>query len=96
MMKKRTSLKGKGNDIYFPDSTTLKNSAVTLPNNQTVEKATFYFPLEVIDGLDDCWIGLRKEFKRKKIRKSTIVVEAVKRFIRDLGGMPEEEKEKIF
>lgn len=93
---KRTSMKGKGKELYFPTSTPASQHAVKTTEEQKVEKATFYLPPEVTEQLEASWFELRKEFKDKKVSKSAIVAEAVKRFTRDLPDMPAEERARIF
>lgn len=96
MTMKRTTLKGKGKDLYFPTSTPARQHTSTETAEQKVEKATFYLPPEVTEQLEAGWFELRKEFKNKKVSKSAIVAEALKRFMRDLPDMPAEERARIF
>ncbi|RLF95272.1 hypothetical protein DRN52_04090 [Thermococci archaeon] len=65
MAKKNASVRGKGVDIFFEETKAPKS-----------QKATFYFPQELLEKLDDVWLELRR--KRRSLKKSEIVTAALK------------------
>ncbi|HDI11056.1 MAG TPA: hypothetical protein ENF77_01890 [Candidatus Acetothermia bacterium] len=65
MAKRRASVRGKGVDIFFEEAEAVKS-----------RKATFYFPQELLEKLDDVWMDLRR--KKRKLKKSEIVAAALK------------------
>lgn len=80
-MAKRTSLKGRGADIFAPGhetSTPLEKQAVT-PAQQPTSKATFYLPLDILDRLEKVWLA--KRAKKSKLKKSDLVRNALESFL---------------
>lgn len=78
-MKKRPSLKGKGAEIFLsgePAAGRTDRAATAAPEkkrkaDEEKEKATFYFPPELLSDLDETWMKLRRENRR--IKKSDLV-----------------------
>lgn len=68
-MSKRPSLKGRGVDIFLGKTEEkLKGKEQKLEKK---DKATFYFPQDILSNLDEAWFLLRKI--NRKIKKSDIV-----------------------
>jgi len=94
-MSKRTSLKGKGIDIFTnPEETKVRHT--TTPAHQHTSKpatkATFYLTEQVIDGLDEIWMKVRRREKDgQKISKSSIVTRVLDKAIKDLRNKPVED-----
>ncbi len=94
-MSKRASLKGKGIDIFTnPEET--KGRHVATPAHQhaskTATKATFYLNEQMIEGLDEIWMKVRrKEKDGQKISKSSIVRAVLDKAIKDLRNKPAED-----
>lgn len=70
-------MKGKGVDIFFESGEAPKR-----------QKATFYFPQSILQGLDDLWLDLRR--RNRKLKKSDIVVAAVKMALEEYAEKGEE------
>jgi len=74
-MAKRTSIKGRGADIFL--NTEHHNAGATAgqkPVNTVKQvKVTYFIESRTTDRLEDLWLGLRAKFKGSKISKSKIV-----------------------
>lgn len=68
-MPKRPSLKGKGVEIFLGEQKTEEKKEIEKG------KATFYFPQDLLEELDEAWFILRKI--NRKIKKSDIVQAAL-------------------
>lgn len=99
MSKKRTSLKGRGAEIFLSGGTKPKEEDyASIPLHphtnipaQQLTKATFYLNTTVVDDLENLWVKLRKASKDKKISKSQIVSQVLGKTILELSSQPEDE-----
>jgi len=90
-MSKRTSLKGKGKDIFFPEEAEQQDSTPShqhTGNTEQLIKSTFYLEAGAVERLEKFWLNLRLKAKGKKISKSQIVSQALIKTIEDLDGQP--------
>ena len=60
MSNKRSSLKGKGADIYLASEERSQEAPLSQQGSGTRRKATFYVPSDLLDQLDDAWLDLRR------------------------------------
>lgn len=77
MAKKRATMKGKGADIFLgtereeQQEVGREHKPVPQPN----QKATFYFPPEILQKLDKTWLEFRRT--NKDVKKSDLVATAL-------------------
>jgi len=94
MTNKRTSIKGKGADIFLdeeenqPTSIKEENNTITPEKKKAVTtanqiKVTYFINELTAENLEDIWLNLRRKFKNRKISKSKIVEIAVNSLIED-------------
>ncbi len=76
MVKKRASLKGKGADIFLGPAERGESQPRPKATSQPHQKATFYFPPEVLQDLDQVWLDLRRV--NRNVKKSDVVAAAVR------------------
>ena len=74
MSNKRSSLKGKGADIYLA-SEKPQETALSQQGSGPRRKATFYVPSDLLDQLDDAWLDLRRI--DRGVKKSDVVTVAL-------------------
>ena len=88
MSNKRSSVKGKGADIYLGDDNhTQEVSHPTKSTDGPRRKATFYIPPSLLDRLDDAWLDLRRI--DRSIKKSNMVSAALERALTDYAAKQE-------
>jgi hypothetical protein len=88
MSSNRSSVKGKGADIYLGDDNQAKE--VSHPTKLTAgprRKATFYIPPSLLDRLDDAWLDMRRIDRR--VKKSSIVGAALEAALTDYAAKQE-------
>jgi len=74
-MSKRSSLKGKGADIYLASEERPQEESAKKQGSGMRKKATFYVPLDLLDQLDDAWLDLRRI--DRGVKKSDVVTVAL-------------------
>ncbi|MCP4936212.1 MAG: hypothetical protein GY927_18920 [bacterium] len=84
-MAKRTSITGKGADVFFLDKEEARKQSeeqdmTVTPVRIKPVKVTIYLPPDLASQLDQAW--LRRKLKSKKETKSHIVSEALKPFLK--------------
>ena len=75
MSNKRSSLKGKGADIYLASEERSQEAPLSQQGSGTRRKATFYVPSDLLDQLDDAWLDLRRI--DRGVKKSDVVTVAL-------------------
>jgi len=75
MSNKRSSLKGKGADIYLASEDAAPATAAPKQGDAARRKATFYVPSDLLDQLDDAWLDLRRI--DRGVKKSDVVTVAL-------------------
>jgi hypothetical protein len=70
MTKRRPTIKGRGVDIFLGEEKSTLEPKI---------KATFYLPASIIEELDDFWLKRRR--KNRRIKKSDIVSESLRKFL---------------
>jgi len=75
MSSKRSSLKGKGADIYLASEDAAPATAAPKQGDAARRKATFYVPSDLLDQLDDAWLDLRRI--NRGVKKSDVVTVAL-------------------
>ncbi len=103
-MSKRTSLKGRGADVFLNETAPQEKQTTSIPVSQhtskpvsqptgkTVErliKVTFYLPTDDVEVLDDFWMCMRKTVK-KKITKSLIMSLLINKAFEGFRGKDDE------
>jgi len=98
-MAKRTSLKGKGADIFLgsdekkPEShTAIKTESNNAGTPAGQNKVTYYISNRIIDEFEDLWLSLRKKYRKRKVSKSEIVEFALEGVIEDWEKNQEKSK----
>ena len=82
MGNKRSSIKGKGADIYLGgDNQAQQASRPMKPIDGVRRKATFYIPPALLDRLDDAWLDLRR--LDRSVKKSSLVTAALEAALAD-------------
>ena len=82
MGNKRSSIKGKGADIYLGgDNQAQQASRPMKPIDGVRRKATFYIPPALLDQLDDAWLDLRR--LDRSVKKSSLVTAALEAALAD-------------
>ena len=82
MGNKRSSVKGKGADIYLGDDNQAEQTLrSTKAINDVRRKATFYIPPALLDQLDDAWLDLRR--LDRSVKKSSLVTAAIEAALAD-------------
>ncbi len=86
MSNKRTSLKGRGMDLFLGEEAPAKPKAQPAPASKDLPptKATFYLPPDLVVKLDDVWMEIRK--RNRKVQKSHIVAAALQLALQDYEG----------
>ena len=74
-MSKRSSLKGKGADIYLASEEKPQEAPLAKMSSGARKKATFYVPSRLLDQLDDAWLDLRRI--DRGVKKSDVVTVAL-------------------
>jgi hypothetical protein len=74
-MSKRSSLKGKGADIYLASEEKTQETTRPQQGGGIRRKATFYVPSDLLDQLDDAWLDLRRI--DRGVKKSDVVTVAL-------------------
>ena len=74
-MSKRSSLKGKGADIYLAAEEKTQEKPLSQQKGGVRRKATFYVPSDLLDQLDDAWLDLRRI--DRGVKKSDVVTVAL-------------------
>lgn len=88
MGNKRSSVKGKGADIYLGDDKQTKEvSHPTKLTDGPRRKATFYIPPSLLDRLDDAWLDMRRI--DRSIKKSNLVSAALEAALADYAAKQE-------
>jgi len=88
MGNKRSSIKGKGADIYLGDDNKAEQPVrPTKPTDGVRRKATFYIPPSLLDRLDDAWLDLRRI--DRSIKKSNMVSAALETALADYEAKQE-------
>ena len=88
MTNKRSSIKGKGADIYLGgDGRAEQPSHSTKGTSDVRHKATFYIPPSLLDQLDDAWLDLRRI--DRGIKKSNMVSAALEAALTDYAAKQE-------
>jgi len=88
MSNKRSSIKGKGADIYLGDDNQAEQpSRPTKATDGVRRKATFYIPPSLLDQLDDAWLDLRRI--DRSIKKSNMVSAALETALTDYAAKQE-------
>ncbi len=72
-MAKRASLKGKGAEIFLGSE---EERQEVRPARKPHQKATFYFPPELLEALDNVWLELRRV--NRSVTKSELVAAALR------------------
>ena len=94
-MSKRTSLKGRGADI-FTDAGTPAKQHTSMPAQQPFIKSTYYLTPSVVEGLDEIWLKVRKaEARDKKLTKSAIVARVLGKAVENMREKSAEEIIKV-
>ena len=89
MGSKRSSIKGKGADIYLGDASAAKGvSRHQQSTDGPSHKATFYIPSSLLDQLDDAWLDLRR--LDRSVKKSSLVAAAIEAALADYAAKREE------
>ena len=88
MSNKRSSVKGKGADIYLGDDNQAQQAShPTKSTDGPRRKATFYIPPSLLDQLDDAWLDMRRIDRR--VKKSRIVGSALEAALTDYAAKQE-------
>ena len=88
MGNKRSSIKGKGADIYLGgDSQAEQPAHFTKATSGVHRKATFYIPPSLLDQLDDAWLDMRRI--DRGIKKSNMVSAALEAALADYATKQE-------
>jgi len=100
-MAKRPSVKGKGLDAFFEETTPESSGSAERPKQETTEttkargiKATFYLPEGLLDQLEDAWVLLRRDLGTRSIRKSHLVQAALEQALEEFTS--EQENSPLF
>ena len=82
MGNKRSSIKGKGADIYLGGDNQAQHASRPMkPIDGVRRKATFYIPPALLDRLDDAWLDLRR--LDRSVKKSSLVTAALEAALAD-------------
>ena len=75
-MARRKSLKGAGADLFLAGQTAPRTSGK--PASQQTIKVSYRLPSDVVHGIEDLWMDLRRT-SRTKLTKEQVVVEALRK-----------------